>query len=176
MRMRQHACIDSCPSQKRGAPQNACISGLFCSVLQCVAVCYNVLQCAAVCCSVCWCVAVCCSALQCVAVTQNVCISGLFRHIFHIYVRSFLPFKMLARCIFWSLFDVFSIQISFHVYMQFFFDIFSMRISRSLFTFSCRSSRMSIFKCIPRCFASYFQNPHIQVYRYVFFDNFGSLL
>ena len=39
----------------------------FCSVLQCVAVCYSVLQCVAVCCSVLQSVAVCCSVLQCVA-------------------------------------------------------------------------------------------------------------
>ena len=38
---------------------------VFCSVLQCVAVCCSVLQCVAVCCSVLQCVAVCCSVLQC---------------------------------------------------------------------------------------------------------------
>ena len=39
----------------------------FCSVVQCVAVCYSVLQCVAVCRSVVQCAAVCCSVLQCVA-------------------------------------------------------------------------------------------------------------
>jgi len=34
---------------------------VYCSVLQCVAVCCSVLQCVAVCCSVLQCVAVCCS-------------------------------------------------------------------------------------------------------------------
>ena len=46
---------------------------VFCSVLQCVAVCRIVLQCDAVWCSALQCVAVCCSMLQYVAV----CCSGL---------------------------------------------------------------------------------------------------
>jgi len=45
---------------------------VFCSVLQCVAVCCSVLQCIAVCCSVLQCVAVCCSMSQCVAVRCSV--------------------------------------------------------------------------------------------------------
>ena len=48
----------------------------YCSMLQCVAVCCSVLQCVAVCCSVLQCVAVCCSVLQCVAVLQ--CAAALF--------------------------------------------------------------------------------------------------
>ena len=38
---------------------------MYCSVLQCVAVCYSVLQCVAVCCSALHCVAVCCSHHMC---------------------------------------------------------------------------------------------------------------
>jgi len=45
---------------------------VYCSVLQCVAVCCSVLQCAAVCCSVLQCVAVYCSVLQCAAVCCSV--------------------------------------------------------------------------------------------------------
>ena len=45
---------------------------VYCSVVQCDAVCYSVLQCGAVCCSVLQCVAVCCNVLQCVAVYSNV--------------------------------------------------------------------------------------------------------
>jgi len=57
---------------------------VWCSVVQCVAVCRSwcalgtsagccsVLQCVAVCCSVLQCVAVCCSVLQCVAVCSSV--------------------------------------------------------------------------------------------------------
>ena len=45
---------------------------VFCSVLQCVAVCCSVLQCVAVCCSVLQCVAVCCSVLQCGVMGFNV--------------------------------------------------------------------------------------------------------
>ena len=37
---------------------------VWCSVVQCGAVCYSVLQCVAVCCSVLQCVAACCSVLQ----------------------------------------------------------------------------------------------------------------
>jgi len=46
----------------------AMFAGMFCSMLQCVAVCCGVLRCVAVCCSVLQCVAVCCSVLQCVVV------------------------------------------------------------------------------------------------------------
>jgi len=47
-------------------------NSVYCSVLQCVAVCCSVLQCVAVCCSVLQCVAVCCSVLQCDAVYCSV--------------------------------------------------------------------------------------------------------
>ena len=45
-----------------------CFASLRCSVLQCVAVCFNVLQCVAVCCSVLLCVVVCCSLQECALV------------------------------------------------------------------------------------------------------------
>ena len=41
---------------------------MYCSGLQCVAVCCSVLQCVAVCCSVLQCVVMCCNVLQCVVV------------------------------------------------------------------------------------------------------------
>jgi len=44
---------------------------VYCSVLQCAAVCCSVLQCVAVCCSELQCVAVCCSVLQCAAVCEQ---------------------------------------------------------------------------------------------------------
>jgi len=50
-----------------------------CSALQCVAVCGSALQCVAVRCSVLQCVAVCCDLVQCVAVCGIYCIS-LHRH------------------------------------------------------------------------------------------------
>ena len=45
---------------------------MFCSVLQCVAMCCSVLQCVAVYCSVLQGIVVCCSVLQCVAVCSSV--------------------------------------------------------------------------------------------------------
>jgi len=45
---------------------------VWCSVVQCVAVCCSVMQCGAVCCSVLQCVAVCCCVVQCCAVSCSV--------------------------------------------------------------------------------------------------------
>jgi len=48
------------------------LHAVYCSELQCVALCGSVLQCVAVCYSVLQCVAVCCSVLQCVTVCCSV--------------------------------------------------------------------------------------------------------
>ena len=79
---------------------NRCV---FCSVLQCVAVCCNVLW-VAVCCRVLQCAAVCCSVLQCAAVVK-LCAS--------VYLPARLRLCVVVFCTVW---DVSCIHVDTHVF------------------------------------------------------------
>jgi len=66
-------------------PMQRCIrSAVYCSVLQCIAMCYNVLKC----------VAVCSSVLQCVADTQKICRGSTHSLVCLIYIYSMTNFDV----------------------------------------------------------------------------------
>jgi hypothetical protein len=66
-------CAECCSVlQCVASPRVPAPRSVYCSMIQCVAVCCSVLQCVAVCCRMLQSVAECCSMLQCVAVCRSV--------------------------------------------------------------------------------------------------------